>query len=333
MSERNGTIDIFKLLASFCIISVHIGYYQDYPVIFADLFRVSTRWALPFFFVSSGYFLGLSSNTNVIQRVNKLITIFLTASIFYSAVLLLKNHNNIYEQLNEILSFKLLRGIYFHLWFIPSLIIGLIGASYLINNASVKKSIILSFAFILFAWIEDVCVYLGKDVDFIFAREVMSIGLVYLGYATAKLNLANKINKNISISLSIIFICASLAEVLVLQEFTGISSKERQFPLLCSFAAISILIACSKVQIKEGLFSELGKKYSLPVYLYHPLFISASRFALGKIGINDSFAILITTFTSTLLVLIITDRYLNPLFRLINGDIFRRKDKEGAINS
>ncbi|WP_404873421.1 acyltransferase family protein, partial [Klebsiella pneumoniae] len=89
MSERNGTIDILKLLASFCIISVHIGYYQDYPVIFADLFRVSTRWALPFFFVSSGYFLGLSSNTNVIQRVNKLITIFLTASIFYSAVLLL----------------------------------------------------------------------------------------------------------------------------------------------------------------------------------------------------------------------------------------------------
>lgn len=332
MQNRNNTIDIIKLLASFCIISVHIGYYQDYPVIFADLFRVSTRWALPFFFVSSGYFLGCSSNTNVVQRVNKLITIFLTASIFYSVILLLKNYNNIYEQVNDILSFKFLRGIYFHLWFIPSLIIGLIGASYLINNLSIKKSITISFAFILFAWIEDVYVYLGKDVDFIFSREIMSIGLVYLGYIVAKLNLTNKINKNTSISLAIIFICASLVEVLALQEITGLSSKERQLPLFCGFAAIAILIACCKIQTK-GVLSELGKRYSLAVYLYHPLFISASRFTLSKIGVHDSFAILITTFTSTLIALIITDRYINPLFRLINGDIFRRKEQDGVVNS
>ena len=161
----------------------------------------------------------------------------------------------------------------------------------------------------------------------------MSIGLVYFGYTIAKHRIQERISKNKSIATMLLFIIALTTEAFILQEITGSSSRERQFPLFCSIAAVAILITCCKIKTKEGLLSELGKRYSLPVYLYHPLFISASRFALGKIGINDSFAILITTFTSTLLVLIITDRYLNPLFRLINGDIFRRKDKEGAINS
>ena len=327
MYNRNGSIDCLKLIASFCIIAVHVGYYEDYPILFSDLFRVSTRWALPFFFIVSGYFLGISSNQDVLPRVNKLITIFITASIFYSIILLVKNHNNMMDQINDILSFRFLQGIYFHLWFIPSLIIGIIGAGYLRDNLSIKKAIIISSTILAIVWIEDVLVYFRKDVDFIFSREILSISLVYFGFITAKLNLTTKINKKLSITLVLIFLFASLIEPLILQEITGISSKERQLPLFCSFLAFSILVSCCNIKVKKGVFSEMGKKYSLAVYLYHPLFLSASRFALGKIGVNDSFAILITTFISTLSVLIITDRYLNPLFRVINGDILKRNKK------
>lgn len=331
MNERNGTIDIVKLLASFCIIAVHIGYYEDYPVFFADLFRVSTRWALPFFFIAAGYFIGRSKEQSITKRINKLITIFLTASVFYSLILLLKNHNDTQGQLSEIFSFKFLRGIYFHLWFVPSLIIGFIGLGYMRETISDKSSFIVSAIIIVIVWAEDVLVFMGKDVDFIFSREIMSIGLVYLGYSIAKNNIQEKISTNKSISIVMLFLIALTAEAFILQEITGTSSKERQFPLFCSLAALAILITCCKIKTKESVISELGKRYSLGVYLYHPLFISASRFALSKIGVHDSFAILITTFTSTLLVLIITDKYFNPLFKLINGDVFKRKVKE-AIN-
>ena len=332
MNERNGTIDIVKLLASFCIIAFHIGYYEDYPVFFADLFRVSTRWALPFFFVAAGYFIGCSREHSITKRVNKLITIFLTASVFYSLILLLKNHSDIQGQISEIFSFKFLRGIYFHLWFIPSLIIGFIGLGYMRENLSERSALIISIIIITIAWVEDILVFLGKDVDFIFSREIMSIGLVYFGYTIAKHRIQERISKNKSIATMLLFIIALTTEAFILQEITGSSSRERQFPLFCSIAAVAILITCCKIKTKEGLLSELGKRYSLAVYLYHPLFISASRFALSKIGIHDSFAILIMTFISTLFVLIITDRYFNPLFKLINGDIFKRNKKEETIN-
>ncbi|NJK98229.1 MAG: acyltransferase family protein [Bacteroidales bacterium] len=53
MTERNQTIDLFRLLAAFCVICIHVNYTSYNSAI--DILRLLTRWAVPYFFIVSGY--------------------------------------------------------------------------------------------------------------------------------------------------------------------------------------------------------------------------------------------------------------------------------------
>ena len=55
--ERKNGIDLFKLIGAFFIMCLHTSYGsldQEY----VDNLRLFSRWAVPFFFISTGLFLG-----------------------------------------------------------------------------------------------------------------------------------------------------------------------------------------------------------------------------------------------------------------------------------
>lgn len=55
-SVRNHTIDILRLLFSWCVIGIHLTVFERYPVLCNTLTHGLFRIGVPFFFVVSGYF-------------------------------------------------------------------------------------------------------------------------------------------------------------------------------------------------------------------------------------------------------------------------------------
>ena len=79
-SARNQSVDTFRLLAALGVVILHVEY-PNVPNEIAIGLRLMSRWAIPFFFLISGYFLAAnntkSSRLNVQPAVERLIWIFL----------------------------------------------------------------------------------------------------------------------------------------------------------------------------------------------------------------------------------------------------------------
>jgi len=121
MKRKNG-IDLFKLIGAFFIMCLHTSYgslNQEY----VDNLRLFSRWAVPFFFMSAGFFLGKKIKNNNIdfKRIQKniimLFSILIVSSIIYLPVNFIQGNLPINVAI-------ILTGSYFHLWFIGALLTG-----------------------------------------------------------------------------------------------------------------------------------------------------------------------------------------------------------------
>lgn len=313
---RNYTLDALKFISSFFIIAVHVGYFLDYSTLFGELFRVATRWALPFFFIVSGYFLGKSNLENLGGKLQNLLGIFLIASLMYLPYTYLQNKNNFFEVLFSDQSFF---GIKYHLWYLSSLIIGFLSVGFLVDNFNKFINISLCYLLIFMLWISDIYRFFELNNSFGFFRTLIGVPLVYIGYITAKKDILFKSNK-LLIGLFFLSVICMVLEAYIMTTIYDLSSKERQFPLFCFVASYLLLIIGVKLKTKDNIFARYGKDYALGIYLYHLLFLPIITAVLNKLNIFDSFLLLILTFISTLVFLLILDKKFNKIFKLINGN-------------
>ena len=68
MVKRNNGVDLFRLVGAFFIILVHTDYYNLNNALSENI-RISARWALPYFFICSGYFLYEKIKNPLILRI------------------------------------------------------------------------------------------------------------------------------------------------------------------------------------------------------------------------------------------------------------------------
>ena len=131
-------IDIFRVIAAIFIIAIHTSPFCSYNA-WADfiLTRVIARIAVPFFFMTSGFFL-----ISRYQYSTKKLKIFVkkTASI-YSVAIVLYIPINIYNEyfqtenlLPNIIQDIIFDGTLYHLWYLPASLIGGVFAWYLVRR-------------------------------------------------------------------------------------------------------------------------------------------------------------------------------------------------------
>ncbi len=128
---RNRTFDLFKWAAALFVLLLHVPFPGD----LGGTIRMFARWAVPFFFMVSGYFSYASVRRadaeRLVRRVRRLLCIFLPAACFYALwccfllsdktpVAFFKSHYTV----RNMLSFLLFNNTQSkpHLWFIPALI-------------------------------------------------------------------------------------------------------------------------------------------------------------------------------------------------------------------
>ena len=133
MQNRNSYIDFFKGISCIAVILIHCRF----PGIVGGTFRAIARFAVPFFFSVSGYFLYASDQYLSIQtvrvRLKKTITLLVSAELFYVLYYIVINVCISRVSFNAILEnftmSKLMRLIidnspmlYPHLWYVFALI-------------------------------------------------------------------------------------------------------------------------------------------------------------------------------------------------------------------
>ena len=167
--NRIQSVDIFRLLAIIAVISLHTTPFKVESAVNTDLFEYLSvlinqlsRFAVPFFFIISGYFYSvkLNNGTDPLSAANKMGYRILTLFLFWCFVYLLPyNISAIYEHgilgpikvsywsINHLIAHPIklvMQGTKIHLWFMISLLFSLYICSFFIYKKWIKSLIIIS---------------------------------------------------------------------------------------------------------------------------------------------------------------------------------------------
>jgi surface polysaccharide O-acyltransferase-like enzyme len=320
---RNNTIDLFRLLAVFSVITLHVGYYESIPQIYGEIIRLSGRWAVPFFFLVTGAFIALNKKENDCNKqAFRILKIFLISSLIFLPYSIFIND----EYINTISLLKLTQsGTFFHLWFLSSLTIGLLAFGFF--NKHFKILIIPTSIFLLFLF-ACVDIYTYKDnvsSDTLeklhsLTRHATSFSFISIGYILVNKNIVHKIPLSITgIFITIVLFILSFIEPYVIFQITGSEVIQRQFPILTPIIAILFLIFCFQVKINNNFISAAGKKYSLGIYIVHPIFIAIFTKLFSNVYVGSNIISVIMTFISSWLLIAFFEKNTPRFFNILNG--------------
>lgn len=141
-------IDFFRLIAAILIITIHTSPLASFSAT-GDfiLTRIVARVAVPFFFMTSGFFLisrYSRDNDKLKKFVNKTACIYGIVILIYIPVNIYNGYFNSDNLIPNILKDLFFDGTIYHLWYLPASILGAWIAWYLVKHFDYKRALIMS---------------------------------------------------------------------------------------------------------------------------------------------------------------------------------------------
>ncbi len=332
---RSAGIDLFRFIGAFFIVLLH-SEYGDLSTSFENVIRLSARWAVPFFFIVSGYFLApkmqnrdlpLAKIENSLMR---MIWILLVSSVFYFLL-------NTY--FTKALSFSIeqfLTGTNFHLWFLGSLIFGFLSIWFIYRLNKGKYMYIISITILIIALYTDIYdVVLGQTQPYELFRFLLSIPFMFGGILLAKLRFVQR-----SWIFYLLLVAASFAitllEVYHLNQYYGLDWWEPQLTIGSVIMAYGIFALSLQIKVKPNLFSKMGAQYSLLVYLYHPFVLYLMKVAGNNLLPQTLFAEIerfnpIICFTLTMGGIAILHKFTPWMYHFLDGSNIKAKPRRAVV--
>lgn len=297
---RNPSIDALKGIAIIAVILLHVPTSPAAESVYWQLLDIFGRFAVPCFFLISGYFFRLSWNRTK-EKIEvfrksafRIIPIFLFWALFYATVPPFVGELKMPQRLEAISAYPLsfiLNGNVYHLWFLSSLMQGLvilgiylwIGRLYLglaVGSILFTISLVISTYFVS---------SLGSSITFdMKSGPFFSTLFVLLGATLA--DGRYRLGNGIAIAATVFGFLICVAEVSFLhffygQPFRGTSLMFGIIPMALGLMNLS-LNGC----IQIPWLASIGR-YSLGIYVIHPWFIEILK--LPRFGILLDLPILI----------------------------------------
>ena len=265
---RNGNIDALRLIAAIGVISLHVGPYPELPAVAADIIRSTFRWCVPFFFMLTGYYLfdpqeGAWRIT--IEKMALPLRAFVIASVIFLPVLVVTAGPD------GITLSTLLRGTYGHLWYLTALLVALL-AIYTYRSGPSMKMLTLFAGLIVVGYVAITYfnAFTGKRYDMVITfRELSGIPAVLIGgWLRSLSNLCP-----VSLRLLLAGLAITVVEMVCLSALGGRPSEVQLFVGTLPMAAGLLGVAISSNNVAPRWLSELGRRESFGIYLYHPVAI------------------------------------------------------------
>lgn len=144
-------IDLFRIIAVILVIMNH-----TYPLASINettdfiLTRIIARIAVPFFFMVSGYFIlpsiiGKNKNYSVVLKsIKKLIKLYVIATIVYLPIYIYSGYISGQKGLVDFLKDILFNGTFYHLWYLPGAIVGMVVVSILLKKLKIFNVLLIT---------------------------------------------------------------------------------------------------------------------------------------------------------------------------------------------
>jgi len=150
MDKNYSGIDYFRFAASLLIIAIHTSPFASFSET-GDfiLTRVVARVAVPFFLMTSGFFLisrYAYDNSKLWAFVKKTGIIYVAAIVIYIPVNIYNSYFRMDNLLPNIIKDIVFDGTLYHLWYLPAAIVGAVIAWYLVRKFHYQTALIVTAA-------------------------------------------------------------------------------------------------------------------------------------------------------------------------------------------
>lgn len=286
---RNNTIDILKFICAFLVILIHASYpYKDAVLPVTDV-------AVPLFFCISGFFIfGRGCNTNRIKRIAIIIAwsfvLYFAKTELYHLVVMRQAY---FLSVNDWINLLIFNDVAFaiHLWYLPAYLYALF-VVYAIEKYNMWS---FSFYFIIPLLVIGTIIKMnvpGPEIQY--HRNFLFSGLPYVltgAFLRSKLA-GNDLNmcklKKLMGGVSCL--------VVLLMGLRYIVPAGRSWSNFVMDADLFLLVVCiflfvlSIRNTKVSVWTKLGKDYSLYIYIFHLVILSALEMLQHRLNANLSIA-------------------------------------------
>lgn len=145
-TKEYAGIDVFRVVAAVLVAAIHISPLASYNEL-ADmaLTKIAARTAVPFFFMTTGFFL-LGGKEDERRRYEHLKQFCKKTGMIYVWAILLYLPVNIYtgyfqkNSVGEIVRDILVNGTFYHLWYLPAVVLGVAVTGWLLYTFGMKAT-------------------------------------------------------------------------------------------------------------------------------------------------------------------------------------------------
>lgn len=307
MKQQYTAIDIFKFIFAICVVGIHAGIMQDANssiqwIIFHMIFRL----AVPFFFVCSGFFLGLklySKDVTIQEGKNIIVKYIKRLTVPFIFWLIISLPLQIYKYRNENNYFlTIIKRAIFNpweaLWYVLAVIVAVLIIMQFYKKNKLGVAIILGGILYFFGLLCNSYYFLVENtvfqnvIDlylkiFLTPRNGVLVGLYYVsaGMFIAKNIDSRIINSKINIIVLIISYALLLLEIYLIKDQNYADDHSMFIMLLIVIPELLILLQ----NYKNTINTKIIRAYSTGIYFLHKIFISTMTIVLeiNSISLNQ----------------------------------------------
>lgn len=301
-SKDYAAIDYFRLFGVILSIANHTAMLSSFSEI-GDfvLTRVVARVVIPFFLMTSGFFLISRYNYNdekLVSFIKKTAMIYGIAILIYIPINIYNGYFNMDNLFPNIIKDIIFDGTLYHLWYLPASIVGAVIAWYLVRRLNYPRALIIAFGLYCIGVFGDSYYGISEQIPFLSSlyncifqvTDYTRNGVFYapIFFVLAGLMADRRIRVKLTLKCSALCFCVSFAlmlgEALTLRHF-GLQRHDSMYLFLlpCMFFLFSAVL-CFRGKRQKNL-----RTLSLIIYIIHPMMIIVIRFISEKFHIQDLF--------------------------------------------
>lgn len=160
-AEKNlGALDLFRLAAALLVICIHTSPLESVSTD-GDFFltRILARIAVPFFFMTTGYFADFSDLRKLRRPLLKTAALYGLSIVLYIPFGVYSGYFNKFS-LGAALRMLIFDGMFYHLWYFPAVIVGLL-IVFALKKLSAGKALVIALVLYVFGLLGDSYYALG----------------------------------------------------------------------------------------------------------------------------------------------------------------------------
>lgn len=307
--KRINSIDILRMIAAFAVVIIHTPGINPYV-------NAVSRFAVPIFFMISGYFYCVSKEKKKL-RIKKIFILMITVNILFFLFRFLLNGIDFQYfietfTLKRIMVFILLNEspVELHLWFLSALLYCMIVDYFVSGFFNKRKKWLMAVIIVLFL---GYFIVEGLGYSNLYMRNFLFFGLPYfwLGKLLRNVDVAKIKFNNFVLILSIILLTVmNLAEKYMLITYFDFNGARDQY-IFTIFLSLAIFILALKNPLENpgkisGFIASSGSKCSLGIYIIHLLILKCLAMAASAVGKTlEGILLAIATFAVSWLIVAI----------------------------